>query len=176
MIVRLSKLTLLAAVALFMTLVAIGNITDYGSNWQFVQHVLSMDTTFRSPNLMWRAIADPMVQTLAYLLIILVEAASALTLWFGCLRLWARRRDGAGRFNDGKDAAVAGLTLTMLLWGLGFIAIGGEWFAMWQSQDWNGQDAAFRFLAFSGIVLIYLVQPDSALPGPATGAGRAGGG
>ena len=160
MIVRLSKLSLLAATALFMTLVAIGNITDYGSNWQFVQHVLSMDTTFQSPNLMWRAVTDPVLQTIAYLLIILAETVAALTLWIGGLRLWGRRRDLAGRFNDGKDIAVAGLTLAMLLWGMGFIAIGGEWFAMWQSQDWNGQGAAFGFFAFNGITLLYLVQPD----------------
>jgi predicted small integral membrane protein len=32
---------------------------------------------------------------------------------------------------------------------------------MWQSHTWNGQDAAFRMFALAGIVLIYLIQPDS---------------
>ncbi len=160
MIVRLSKLSLVAAVALFLTLVAVGNIADYGANAQFVNHVLAMDTTFRRPNLMWRAVTDPVLQTIAYLSIILAEAASALLLWWGCLRLWHRRRGAAARFDAGKDVAVAGLSLAMLLWAAGFLAIGGEWFAMWQSQDWNGQDKAFALFACHGIVLLYLVQPD----------------
>lgn len=157
---RLSKLSLTAAVALFMTLVAVGNVTDYGSNWRFVQHVLSMDTTFRSPNLMWRAVTDPALQTAAYLLIIATEAATAALLWWGCARLWRRRRAPAAAFNGAKDVAVAGLTLGMLLWLAGFMTIGGEWFAMWQSQDWNGQSKAFEFLGFTGLILIYLSLPD----------------
>lgn len=47
---RLSRVALVVAVALFFTLVAFGNITDYGANWQFVRHVMSMDTTSRTPS------------------------------------------------------------------------------------------------------------------------------
>ena len=46
MIVRASKSILVAAVALWVSLVAFGNITDYGTNLAFVNHVLSMDTVF----------------------------------------------------------------------------------------------------------------------------------
>jgi hypothetical protein len=45
-IISLSKTAMVAAIALFASLVAFGNITDYGTNWAFVQHVLSMDTVF----------------------------------------------------------------------------------------------------------------------------------
>jgi len=45
-IVRAAKIAMIAAIALFATLVAFGNITDYGTNLAFVQHVLSMDTIF----------------------------------------------------------------------------------------------------------------------------------
>ncbi len=46
MIVRLSKALLVCAIALFASLVAFGNITDYGSNFAFVRHVFMMDTIF----------------------------------------------------------------------------------------------------------------------------------
>ena len=59
---RLCQAALVAAVALFFTLVAFGNVTDYQSNWQFVRHVLSMDTTFPNSNLHWRAITDPVLR------------------------------------------------------------------------------------------------------------------
>ena len=158
MIVRLSKIALVAGVALMMTLVAAGNITAWEINRPFVQHVMSMDTTFRNPALMWRAVTDPLAQTIGYLLIIAVEAASALLLWAGAVRLWLRRRASAAGFEAAKALAVGGLALAMLLWGVGFLTIAGEWFAMWQSQDWNGKQAAFQFLGFTGLVLLFLNQ------------------
>ena len=46
---RLAKVAMTLSLAAFALLVAFTNVTDYGGNWPFVQHVLSMDTTFRSP-------------------------------------------------------------------------------------------------------------------------------
>jgi len=43
MTVRWTKLLLLAAIALYYTLVVFDNLTDFDSNYQFVRHVLSMD-------------------------------------------------------------------------------------------------------------------------------------
>ena len=43
---RLCKVLIAASLALFADLVAIDNVLDYGSNYTFVSHVLSMDTTF----------------------------------------------------------------------------------------------------------------------------------
>lgn len=42
---------------------------------------------------------------------------------------------------------MAGLTLGFTLWFAGFMIVGAEWFQMWQSTTWNGQQAAFRFIA-----------------------------
>ncbi len=46
---------------------------------------------------------------------------------------------------------------------LGFMAVGGEWFAMWPSQLWNGQQAAFRFNATLLGVLVFVNQEDPEL-------------
>ena len=50
MITRSAKMLLLAGVALFYTLVVFNNLTDFDSNYQFVRHVLTMDTTFPGNN------------------------------------------------------------------------------------------------------------------------------
>ena len=47
-----------------------------------------------------------------------------------------------------------------LLYFVGFVAIGGEWFSMWQSQVWNGQQAAVRFLTCSMLVMVVLLVPE----------------
>ena len=57
---------MVAAIALFATLVAFGNITDYGTNFAFVQHVLSMDTIFELSTIRYRAITSPTLHQLAY--------------------------------------------------------------------------------------------------------------
>lgn len=154
--VRAAKLIGVAGIALHMSLAAFGNITDYGSNWQFVQHVLAMDTTFKSPALMWRAVTDPTLQAAAYLAIIAAETAGAALLWIGVAALWRARRSGADGFHAAKAIALFALMWCFAIWVIGFIAIGGEWFAMWQSPTWNGQDAATRFATVTGVVMIFL--------------------
>ena len=53
-----------------------------------------------------------------------------------------------------------------LVWFFGFMVVAGEWFAMWQSQTWNGQDAAFRFYVTALAVLIFVSLPDGDLATP----------
>ncbi|MDC0772226.1 DUF2165 domain-containing protein [Streptomyces sp. HD] len=145
---HLAATLLTATAALYIALVAFGNITDFGTNQQFVRHVLAMDTTFKDDDLMWRAVTSKGLQDAAYVAIIAWETVAALVLIYGTW-LWFRRDDArARRFST------YGLLMLMLLFGAGFIAIGGEWFSMWQSGDWNGLDAATRVFLFSGLVLV----------------------
>ena len=43
-------------------------------------------------------------------------------------------RAKAPPFQHAKSMAVAGLTLGFLLYEGGFVAVGGEWFGMWQAR------------------------------------------
>ncbi|WP_217244870.1 DUF2165 domain-containing protein [Streptomyces sp. AC602_WCS936] len=144
----LAATALTAVLALYIALVAFGNITDFGTNQQFVRHVLAMDTTFKDDDLMWRAITNEGVQDAAYVAIIVWETVAALVLIYATW-LWIRRDHAAGR-----RMTTYGALMLMLLFGAGFIGIGGEWFSMWQSEDWNGLDAATRMFLISGVVLI----------------------
>ncbi|OEJ62128.1 hypothetical protein BGM19_32970 [Streptomyces agglomeratus] len=143
---------LVATVALYMALVAFGNITDFGTNQQFVRHVLAMDTTFKDEDLMWRSIDSATVQDIAYIAIIGWETVAALVLTVAAFQ-WVTALRGGG-FGRAKRLATHGLVMVLLLFGAGFIAIGGEWFAMWQSADWNGLEAATRNFLVAGLVLV----------------------
>jgi predicted small integral membrane protein len=46
---------------------------------------------------------------------------------------------------------------------MGFLVVGGEWFQMWQSQSWNGQEAAFRFIGSIGLIMIFVAIDDREL-------------
>jgi predicted small integral membrane protein len=160
-LIRCSKILLVASVALFTTLVVFNNITDYGSNYAFVEHVLRMDTTFPNNKGMWRAITSPTLHHAAYVLIILMEGITALLCWAGAIKLLGALRTEGIKFNQSKKVAIAGLTLGFCLWFVGFIGIAGEWFLMWQSAQWNAQQAAFRLTTIFGIVLLFVTMPDT---------------
>ncbi len=160
MYTRYSKIALVWSIAFFGSLVVLNNTTDYGSNYAFVSHVLKMDTTFPDNAGMWRAIESPFLYHIAYILIIIIEAVVASLCWGAGFRLLKVVQD-AKKFNKTKGMAILGLTLGFLLWFTGFITIGGEWFLMWQSKIWNGQQAAFRLTVILGIVLFYVNMPDN---------------
>jgi len=160
MIVRDAKALLTLLIGVFLLLVGVDNIIDYETNFEFVRHVLSMDTTFPGNKLMWRAITSEWLHHAAYALIIAAELATGVLCVAGAWRLFKARSAPAEEFREAKTVAIAGLAAAFTLFFFGFLVVGGEWFQMWQSQTWNGQEAAFRFAASIGFVLIFVALED----------------
>jgi predicted small integral membrane protein len=152
---------LVFAVALFYSLVVLNNTTDYDSNFQFVRHVLMMDSTFPGNRGMWRAMNSPAWHTAFYLSVIAWESVTMLLCWWGGIRMARALTATAISFHQAKRVALAALALAMLMWLVAFLSVGGEWFLMWQSKTWNGQDEAFRMFTVIGIVLLIVAQPDA---------------
>jgi predicted small integral membrane protein len=158
--VRAGKTALVATVALFFTLVVFNNTTDFNSNYQFVRHVLMMDSTFPGNRGMWRAIDAVWVHLVFYVGIIAWEALNAVLCWWGAVVMLRALRGTEIQFAAAKRIGSVAMVAGMLQWFVAFIAIGGEWFLMWQSKIWNGQDAAFRMFVCEGIVLVVLLLPE----------------
>jgi predicted small integral membrane protein len=161
MTLRASKLLLVLGVALYYSLVVFNNTTDYDSNYQLVRHVLMMDSTFPGNHGMWRAMNSPVWHTVFYLSVIAWESTTMVLAWWGGIRLARALRAPAAVFNQAKKLTIAALTLGLLMWLVAFLSVGGEWFLMWQSKAWNGQDAAFRMFTVIGLVLLLVTQPDT---------------
>ena len=155
---RAAKVALVFGVAVFYTFVVFNNVTDYDSNYQFVRHVLMMDSTFPGNHGMWRAINSPAAHTAFYVSIIAWEALTMLLAWCGAARMLRAFNAHAAEFDRAKGVAIAALTLSLLMWLVAFLSVGGEWFLMWQSRNWNGQEAAFRMFTVVGIVLLLVAQ------------------
>jgi predicted small integral membrane protein len=160
MIIRLAKILLLASVALFYTLVVFNNTTDFDSNYQFVRHVLMMDSTFPGNNGMWRAIHAPWVHLTFYFSIIGWEILTTVLCWWGVVNLLRALKESSADFSAAKKIPVMALTLSMLMWMVAFLSVGAEWFLMWQSKTWNGQEAAFRMFTVVGVVMLIVIQPE----------------
>jgi len=157
---RLGKTLLLCTLALYFLIVVSNNIVDYETNHKFVEHVLSMDSIQADAQVQWRAISNPLLHHLAYWTIILWEFATACICGLGAMRLFSVLRSKED-FEAAKTLSVAGLWLGLLLWALGFITVGGEWFLMWESSVWNGEASALRMFILNAFALLFLYLPDA---------------
>jgi predicted small integral membrane protein len=160
---RIAKVVMVASLALFALLITFDNLTDYDTNYAFVWHVLSMDTTFPGNALLYRRITSPALWQVGYALIILGEGLSGTALAVATVFLAWRLRSDRASFNHAKRFVIIGAAFGFLVWFFGFMVVGGEWFSMWQSPMWNGQEAAFRFYMTILAVLIFVNQPDGEL-------------
>ena len=160
MTLRTCKTLLVFAIAIFYSFVVLNNTTDYDSDYQFVRHVLMMDSTFPGNRGMWRAINTPVLHTMFYMSIIAWEIVTMALCWWGGIRMARALKGSVAEFHQAKRVGIVALTVSLLMWLLAFLSVGGEWFLMWQSKNWNGQDAAFRMFTVVGIVLLLVAQPD----------------
>ncbi len=149
-----------ASVGLYMLLVCFNNITDYISNYQFVKMVSGMSDIFSKEKNGWRSISSEVLHHIMYLFIIAWEITTAVFVIRGVIKMIGKLKAGSGEFKQSKKLLMFGLSLGVLLWFTMFIAIGGEWFLMWQSKNWNGQNTAFLLTICFLLFLIYLGQQD----------------
>lgn len=140
------KILVIAVVAAFFSLIVFNNITDYETNHWCVQSVMGMEGV-RASNVMWRAIETPWIVTSVYIFIIITEIAIALLCWYSVILMLLNR--------NGKIWGLLGLTMGFGLFMFGFVAIGGEWFYMWQHSTLAGlqQKAAVFSLVMLSCVL-----------------------
>ncbi|MFM1793896.1 MAG: hypothetical protein RL642_281 [Bacteroidota bacterium] len=154
---RMVLLVAIAGSGLMTFLIAFGNITDYNTNFEFVQHVLRMDTIFENSTVKYRSITNSTIHHLAYLFIIALETTMAYCFITSSLQLYFNLKNEKEKFNTAKKNAYIGICLGIVLWFIGFTLIGGEWFSMWQSADWNGLDPAHRLTSFFLLTFLALV-------------------
>ena len=162
MTLRTIKSALVFGVAIVYSFVVFNNVTDYNSNYQFERHAMMMDSTFPGNHEMWRAINTPLWHAAFYVSIIAWETLTMILCWWGGLLMVRALRGTVSAFNHAKRVSLVALALSLTMWLVVFLSVGGEWFLMWQSKSWNGQEAAFRMFTVVGIVLLVVAQPEIA--------------
>ncbi|EUJ28844.1 hypothetical protein MFLO_11889 [Listeria floridensis FSL S10-1187] len=157
---RLIQILVIFLFGVFATFVFMGNLMDFNSNFEFVRHVLSMDTTFKGNDLMWRAIDNHTIWLIAYWGIIIAEGLVAFLGWYTSIQMLRAYRQPSHVFNKQKWSGYLMFILIFLIWYVGFVVIGSEWFAMWQSQEWNGKETAMGITQVALGMLIVFMMPE----------------
>jgi len=158
---RIAKTVSVSAIGIQSLFIVLGNITDYDTNYQFVEHVLKMETTFSHSRIHYRSLDNPILFQASYGLIIGLEMLMSGCCLRGSWLLIKHLKSDPITFHAAKNWAVAGLTIGILIWFLGFEVVGGEWFAMWQSTSWNGLTSAERMVSFQVLTLLLLHHRDA---------------
>jgi predicted small integral membrane protein len=164
LIVRYAKILIALSLAGFCLLVAFDNVTDPHANYPFVVHVMRMDTIFPESPIMYRSVTNPVWWTVCYSLIVATQFVCGGLFLAGTVQMWRARLASGAAFERAKTFAIAGCLVAFLLWFFVFMVIAGEWFAMWQSKEYNAQQSSFRFYITVLAALIFLNQRDGDLP------------
>lgn len=157
---KINKVFLVFIFSIYCFLIGYNNIIDYQSNFDFVRHVLLMDTTFPDNLHRARAISSPFIHSLFFYTIILTELLISVFTAIGGFKMFINIKNNTLQYNNAKLFAIIGLMLGIILWFFFFIIIGGEWFVMWQSVQWNGLMPARFMLIINLVLLIYVTKND----------------
>ncbi|MES0884142.1 DUF2165 family protein [Roseibium sp. SCP14] len=156
--IRSSKALLALIVGMWALAAAYGNVADYGTNWIYVQNIMSMSATQDDPIVAWRAIDDPAVQRVAYAAIIVGEAVAGAFFILAGILMGLRIGKPSRSFQAAKAPYAIGLIAALLVWLFGFMVVAGEWFQMWRSPTYNAQQSAFMFYATMLLAGVYIFQ------------------
>lgn len=151
-VMKFFKIIIVTLVAIMFSIIAINNILDYDSNFQFVKSVVSMDTVLTT-QLNWRAVTNPSMQHGIYCIIIASEGLIAIVCWMGAFMMICNRK----LYPKGVKTATVGLSLGFALFMFAFVIVAGEWFYMWNST-FRGVHTKAILLALTMASFTYFVS------------------
>jgi len=147
-LIKISKVALMLFFSLFGLLMMYSNFTDYSTNYEYLSHILSMDTTAGNDKYSYRAITSPMFHHRIYWLIITLEVIYTTLCIIGTFNLYRNINTSDVAFHEAKKPAIIGLLIAIFLYYICFQVIGIEWFNMDESKDWNYKDWARNIVDF----------------------------
>lgn len=159
--IRLVKIGLVAAVALWGLVGALSNLSSWDNTLGTVGAVTSM-ATIEGGAESWKATTNPAVIWLGGLFIALSKLAAGLLCGAGAWRMWRARAAGPAEFAAARTIALAGCGVAIFMLFGGFIVIAEGWFELWRSQSAITQSlpTAFRYAGLIALIGIFVVATD----------------
>ena len=154
---RITKILLIATVALWGFIGAFHNIMDWSGTLGAVAAATSM-ATFEGGAEAWQATSAPLVVWLGALFIMGSKVPAAVLCSIGILRMWAARGGDADAFAVAKELALTGCAVAVIMLFGGFIVIAESWYEMWRSDALRGPalESAFRYAGMIALIGIFV--------------------
>ena len=159
--VRLLKMILVVCVALQGLFYAVQNIVNLDAAFAAVQAVLSMSDHTWYTNHFGPPVTSEAAVWIALWVIIAGEMLVGVLGIMGAFDMAMAGSAPADRFNASKKLGVFACGLGVVVWLGFFMAFGGAYFQMWQTEMGAGSlEGAFMYAMTSGMVMIFVNQRD----------------
>jgi len=152
MMVRLSKIFLVASVALWALWGGLGNLMDYQSGFGAVKQISSMAAVENPPP--WATNNDAIVH-LGYSFIWVLKFIGGAMCLVGALRLWRARNASPKDFLAAKSWAIGGMTVLFFMLFIGFNLIATNVFMAFKTPLIVALDLSWVFAGEIGIVMLF---------------------
>ncbi|WP_392552574.1 DUF2165 family protein [Orbus wheelerorum] len=113
----------------------LNNLAGFSGTVQYaVAPLLSMENTANNSWLMWRAIDLPWAGYVGLALITTMETLGGIFASLGLIVMVKNFNKSYLLFSKGKALAMLGASCAVLVWGVGFMVVAGDWFMAWQAK------------------------------------------
>jgi predicted small integral membrane protein len=131
---RLALIVMALFPALWGLLGDLNNVADFsGTAENAVKPLIAMTNTYSNPWQTWRAITAPWAPPVALACIMTVETAAGILGAVSVVVMLANLRASAAAFAKGKAWMILACLCAVLVWGVGFMVVAGDWFLAWQA-------------------------------------------
>jgi predicted small integral membrane protein len=132
---RLALIVMALFPALWGLLGDLNNVTDFtGTANNAVKPMIEMTNTFGNPWQTWRAIMAPLAPQVGLIVIMAMETATGVFGAVAVVVMLANLRGSAAAFAKGKAWMILGCLSAILVWGVGFMIVAGDWFLAWEAS------------------------------------------
>ncbi len=134
--VRASIIVMALFPTLWGILALLNNSSGFAKTAQYaVAPMLAMTDTYGNPAQTWRAIHSPFAGEIGLILITLFETLAGLFGLWSIVKMIKTINAPFQDFQQAKSLLIISCTLAVLVWGIGFAVIAGDYFLAWQSKS-----------------------------------------
>lgn len=157
---RITKILLIASVALWALIGAIANIIDWEGTNGAVAATVSMSTFELTGSSGWQATTNPAVIIAGAVFIVGLKLLTAGLCFTGAGRMWSARKGEVATFDAAKTLALAGCGVAVFMLFAGWIVIAETWFELWRSDALRdvALNSAFRYCGMIGLIALFVAQ------------------
>jgi len=162
MSIRLLKIVLVVCVGAQALFYAIQNVANLDAAYGAVAYVLSMGDHAVYPRHFAPAVTWSPLVWAALGVVIAGETLAGALCGYGAMSMWRARRATVESFRTASEPAILGCGVGVVVWLGLFMAIGGAWFQMWQTDGGrHSLEGAFMYAVSSAVVMLFVNQTES---------------
>lgn len=164
MALRYAKIAVATIPMLLGFFAVLNNLTAYTETLEnVVEPILCMRHVFEDSDQRWRALCHPVLLHGVSLLVISAELMIGLIAASGVWLMYGARGASSITFSESMSRVSLACALGVVVWGIGFFVIIGDWFLAWQGQmkPFVTDGVVYSAMLLVCIVVLHVIPDES---------------